>query len=265
MAIDRLTEIIQSCYDETNGGLNVYIQDQSTPAVIAKFNEVQNATTLASPTVIDSRTIEVASATGFSAGRYVVAYSNETDRFYLGTILSVASTTITLDTPLDSVLPAGSVVASSITNMNVNGSVTPRTFGLRGSGQPNPISTTFDCTRILFNCLASSACDLSLFGNLTALAKGLVLRKRNGTYTNIFNVKTNADLAGIMFDFSILAAANPIQGQDGFVGRLTFNGQNRIGVVLRLEPGEDLELIVQDDLTGLTRFEVVAEGHIVED
>ena len=41
------------------------------------------------------------------------------------------------------------------------------------------------------------------------------------------------------------------------------SGQQNIGVVQRLSVGEDLELIIQDNLTTITKLEVVAEGHIV--
>ena len=51
-------------------------------------------------------------------------------------------------------------------------------------------------------------------------------------------------------------------GTYGVKGRLTFGGQNKLGVVIQLGIDEDLEMIVQDDLTGLVDFRVVAEGHV---
>ena len=44
---------------------------------------------------------------------------------------------------------------------------------------------------------------------------------------------------------------------------MTFSGQDKLGVALRLNPGEDLQLIIQDDLRGLTSIEILAEGHEV--
>ena len=55
------------------------------------------------------------------------------------------------------------------------------------------------------------------------------------------------------------------QGTDGFISRLTFAGQSKMGAVQRLAINEDLELIVQDNLTGLTKLEIVAEGSQVVD
>lgn len=40
--------------------------------------------------------------------------------------------------------------------------------------------------------------------------------------------------------------------------------QDKHGVAIRLEADESLEIIVQDSLTSLTAFSVVAEGHVVD-
>ena len=54
-------------------------------------------------------------------------------------------------------------------------------------------------------------------------------------------------------------------GEYGFRTRRTFGGQNKNGVVIRLDGEDDsFQLIVQDDLTGLTFMEAVAQGHVVD-
>jgi hypothetical protein len=117
----------------------------------------------------------------------------------------------------------------------------------------------------MFHCHTTGAVDLSKFGDIAGgITNGIVMRKVDGTYRNIFNVKTNGEMAGIMFDFDILSAQNVNQGQNGFNGRLTFAGQSKVGVTIRLAPGEDLQLLVRDDLTDLDLLEIVAEGHEVE-
>lgn len=249
---------------QTNG-IDVALQDQTTPVVIVKFSKLSEQTTLAAVTAIDINTITVADATGIVAGRYISIFSAADVRFYTGTVVSVASEVLTMDTPLDFVFPVGAAVDSGITDMSVDGSSTTQIFGLRGSGAPPGIRLDFDVTRIIFSCLASSAIDLALFANITALEKGLVLRKKDGVYNNVFNVKSNGDIAGIMYDFNAQAATNPAQGQDGFISRLTFGGQSKIGVVQRLKIGEDLQVLIQDNLTGISKLEIIAEGHIVQD
>jgi hypothetical protein len=36
-----------------------------------------------------------------------------------------------------------------------------------------------------------------------------------------------------------------------------------MGVAIRLGPGEDLEVLIQDDISSLVKFHLIAEGHVV--
>ncbi len=256
---------------ESNGAIPVNIQDQHTPVIIAKFSQTHDSTTLASPTVIDDRTINITNASGFTIGDYITLFNPTAVRFYLATAIGVSGNIITLDTPLDFNYSAGTFVDAGITNMAVDGSVTPQIFGLRGGGAPEGVELSFDVTRLIFTMVTTDVIDFTTFGDLAKLDNGLVLRKRDGEYNNIFNVKSNRELANIMFDFVAIEATNPSQGQNGIISRLTFGGQNKIGVTQRLDTGDDLEFIIQDALddiqagSQIITFEVIAEGHIVTD
>lgn len=50
------------------------------------------------------------------------------------------------------------------------------------------------------------------------------------------------------------------------IKRRSFGGQDKNGVVIRVDGdlGESLELLIQDDLTGLETFRIVVQGHVVE-
>jgi hypothetical protein len=175
---------------------------------------------------------------------------------------AIAGSTITIDTPLDFAYPSGSQITNGTINMGVDGSATTQVFSLRAADPGLPL--TVDITRVIFTCTTDSAVDMSKFGDIAGgITNGLVLRRTDGTYNNIFNAKTNAELSSLMYDFVVYAATNPSIGQDGFVGRLTFAGSNKIGVAIRLGPGEDLELLVQDDLSDLVEFTAMFEGHVV--
>lgn len=254
---------------ETNGALAVNIQDQHTPILMVPMNREENTTTLTSATAIDDTVIAVTSATGFAAGKFVAIGNIAENRYYVGEVVSVASLNVTLDTPLDFAFPtSGTVVAQGTHDLAVDGSVTPVIFSLRATDPGLPVE--IDVTRILIQCITSSAVDLNKFGNIAGaagagLTNGVVLRAVNGTVNNIFNAKNNGDLAGLMYDWSPYTASNPSHGVDGFIGRLTFSGQSKIGVTIRLAKGDDLEFIVQDDLTSLTTFKIIVEGHVVTD
>ena len=250
----------------STGKIDVDVSDQTTRPLVVKFNEVQNDTTLSIDAVKGAYTITVANTTGFVAGRYIILFNQDEKRFsFFHQVGAVAGNVITLDAPLDFSYPIGTYAVSTITNMNVDGSGTARVFGIRGAEVPPGVDVKIDITRIIFDCTGTSAMDLATFGNLTALVRGLLIRKRNDATENIFNVKTNAEIKGVMYDLEIFSASNPAKGVDGFSGRLTFAGQNKMGVAVRLDSGEDLEVLVQDDLQLLTTLSIVAEGHVVED
>ena len=46
---------------------------------------------------------------------------------------------------------------------------------------------------------------------------------------------------------------------------MTFAGQDKIGVTLRIKGGEDLQFLIQDNLLTIDEFSIVAEGHVVEE
>ncbi|MGB3512165.1 MAG: hypothetical protein WBA93_23590 [Microcoleaceae cyanobacterium] len=244
--------------------VDITVINKTNKPLIAKFNQVKVANTLAVETAINDLSVTVADSTGFTVGQYLILYNGDTDRYYTGYILNITGNVIYLDTPLDSVFPIGTPANGAITNMAVDGSSTTQVFGLRGIPVEKPLNETFNITRIIFNCLTATAVDLLKFADLTALTYGLVLRRRNGDYFNIFNVKSNADIEGITLDWKPFSATKPNEGQDGFSARLTFNGQEKMDVVINLIEGTDLEFLVQDDLTGITRLEVIAEGHVVD-
>jgi hypothetical protein len=111
--------------------------------------------------------------------------------------------------------------------------------------------------------VTDEVCNLGTFGDIVGgITNGITLRHVNGAKFNIFNTKTNAELKGIAHDLDFHAALNPIQGQDGLVCRLTFGGQNKMGSIIRLGPGDDLQCLVNDNLSSINMFTIMAEGHI---
>ena len=111
--------------------------------------------------------------------------------------------------------------------------------------------------------------DFTTFGSGPALTNGCVLRIKNpdGTFKNLFNFKSNSDFIEQGFDHAFLA---PKTGNTftGFTSRVTWGGQSKHGVVIRLDGtlGEELQLIIQDDLiaSGNTRFHLTAQGHEIQ-
>lgn len=241
------------------------LQDSEAPLYIVKCSNIIAETTLTVTTAKDDYIISVTSATDFVVGQYLTLYSIASNRVYFSNILAINTLDITLDRPLDFEFnSADSVISVGNTNMNVNGSVTPQIFGVRNPVVGGDIPLAIDITRLMFNCLTSTTPILTDFGDITGgLLRGIVIRKIDGEYHNILNAKSNSELKNMMYDFEIETAA--AAAQDGFNGRITFAGQNKMGVVIRLQEGEDLQIIIQDDLTSLDNFEIIAEGSEVVD
>lgn len=245
-------------------GVDVSVQDQSTDTLILPMVQVLANTVLSAQAVQDTHTLVVASATSAIVGRHVRVFNLTTDKYYFGNIVAVNGLTLTMDNAIDFAYPVGSQVTIGNTNMNVNGSVTPVHFHLR-TGQPS-IPSKIDVTRMILVATCSSAVDLNKFGNLTRLTRGILFRQyKDGVVRNIFGAHSNGELAALAYDFSVYSASNPSQGINGFAWRLTFSGQEKLGVTLRVEQTGQLGILVQDDLTGLTSLTCMIEGHVVQD
>lgn len=240
-----------------NSVSDVRVLDQTSRSFDFFFGRLDNLTTLAAQADPEDLTLTLTSTTGFTDGKSAAVFA-EIDDFYIGKQLGApAGSVISLDTPVDITLPNGSAVAAVTTNMAVDGSVTTQVFQIGPTG-PGSTAVT-DVTRIMGHLLDSSAMDDGKFGGISALTNGCVLRKNNGVIQNLWNVKTNADLALICYDFNYNDKAGG--GQYGANFRNTYGGQGARGVVLELLPGEYLEFLIQDDLTGLDEFTLMAQGH----
>ena len=236
---------------------DVLVQDSTTNAFVIPFHKEAATTTLASATAKDDKTITVASATGLAAGQLVTMYNVAGLRFYKGRIIGTPTTTVNLDSPIDFEYQIGDQVTAAVTDMAVNGSSIPQIFSIRGPDPGTPAIT--HVTRILLAMVTVSEPDIISFGNLTALTNGILLRRTGAEYLNYFNAKTNADIANVMYDYDVLDDSKKF----GLKARLTFAGQEKLGVAIRVDATENLEIIIQDNLSGLTSFGIIAEGHIV--
>ena len=245
-----------------DGEVKTLNHDLTTAPIILPFAQVVATTTTAAEAVKGAYTIEVASTASMVVGQHFRIVDPISNRFYAGQIVSIASPNVTLDNQFDFEYLSGSEVTVSNTDMSVNGAVTPVLFKSRTGTISIP--SRVDLTRILFTCITDTPVTLPAFGDLTALTRGLALRiNRNDTQNNILNIKTNQGIINMAYDFNVFQATNPAQGVDGFSSRLTFAGQEKVGVALRIEQDENVEVLIQDDLTGLTSLQIFFEGHIV--
>lgn len=255
--------------DRGNTALKTFVQDQTSPVLTVPFLLGRAALTLALDTVLESRTITLTAGHGVVDGEIIELADTSVMRFMQAQVIvgGVAGDVITLDQPVNRVYTvAGSVVQASSNDILVDGSGAPVIFSVLPL--PNQVG---DMVRIILEMRGTNngAMDFTTFGSAAALLNGCVLRIKNsdGTFTNLFNFKSNSDFIEQAFDHDFL---EPKGGntKTGFVTRLTWGGQSKHGVVIRLDGsiGEELQLVVQDDLTvGNTRLHLTAQGHELQE
>jgi hypothetical protein len=240
--------------------VDVFIQDQSTDTVDYLMTQTINTVTLASNTILGSRDIELSGVHGVVVGNIIEL--TEGNRFYQGEVVTVVADDITLDTPLDYAFTTAATGARTNASMNVNGSVTAQIFDV---SPPAVAGVRWDVTRMIVNIQDNDQMDTGAFGGLAKLTNGVVIRQVNGVRKNQFNIKTNGEWAERSFDIGYDDKAPA--GTFGFRCRRTWGGQDKNGVVIRLDgsAGGAIQHIVQDNLTGLTEYRIVIHGHVVED
>lgn len=247
--------------------IDVYIQDRTTEIIDLHFSKEIQQISIVTDTAIGDTTVTISSLAEPTNANTICF--KEGNAFYQGTILSHEANgdnwDIVLDTPLDyAYTTATDCSKEALINLAVNGAITPQIFIISPKGLTAGVK--WDITRILGVITDDATMDDGKFGGVSALTNGIVIRKVDGTYKNIFNAKTNGDLAVHMYDLTYIPATLGPAGRESVRFRRTFAGQEKAGVVIRLDASaeDELQCIIQDDLTALVDFTLIAQGHIVD-
>ncbi len=245
---------------ESNGAIPINVQDQHTEIVDLYLHNNLAELTMTADMVIDDTDVDVLTGHGAVAGD-VLCFKGS-GRYTQVTVLSSTATNIVFDTPID----FGYAVATGslhrgIGDLAVDGALSPVVYHITP-----PAGVEWDITRLISHIEDSTAMDDGLFGGMGALTNGIVVRVNNGIYKNIMNVKTNGEFEERAYNREYIAKPPAGTGHAMNVRR-TFAGQEKNGVTIRLsgDLGDELQIIIQDDLTDLDHFHCVAQGHVVTD
>ncbi len=242
----------------TNSSIDVALQDQTTRNFSFYFKRLLNLVTFASGVSANDRTVDLVAGHGMTTADDLTVL--EDDEPYQGSVVSVVSNTIALDNLFPYPYTVAAVAARTNRNLNVNGASTYVEFNINPLG-----SAIWDITNLTFLIVGATAMGDDTFGDLSALTNGILVRKKlNGVYYNIFNCKTNGDFRSALGIGEYTQKAGG--GDYSFSSRHQFGGQSGFGTVVRLNGslGEELQIVIQDDLTGLSTFYATAIGHEVE-
>ncbi len=257
VSVDNPLPVIIKSPLESNGAVPVNIQDQHSEPIDLYFCQKFLTTAPSAPALLDARSITLNSVAGVSAGKCIDIYEN--GRSFQALVQSVVGNTVTFNCPADQAFSTNAVVEFGNWNMNIDGSVTRVIYKISP-----PAGTTWDINRVIIGILDDVAMDDAKFGGITALTNGVVFRVKDGYTKNLFVVNDNGGFRERSFDAQYSDKAP--SGQYGFGVRKTFNGQEKSGVTIRLngDTSDELEVIIQDNLTALTKMAVVANGHATQ-
>lgn len=246
---------------ENDGSIPTKLTDKTTEVVDSLFSQVQSSFTLAVATAASTATVlnydfTAVAAHGLAPGDEIQLRDVVADRVFYAVVTVVVVNTITVDRPIDHAFPAPGLNEIISTEQAVNGAVIEQIFAFQGGTRP------VDITRVLISIEDDTAMDPSTFGGIAALSRGWVFRIVNSYQKTIFNFKTNGDITQFCFDSAYEDRAGP--GLFGFAARVTFAGQEKHGAALRISGSDQLQWIVQDDLTALTSLSVALQGHYID-
>ena len=240
---------------------SINIGDQTTKSIGLFLKKDLAIVTLSENAVIDSNIITLTEGHSATSGELI--FIQEGINMYQGLITNVEGNDITLDTPLDYAFTTSALIKRCSIALNVNGSVVPVIFDIL----PNP-ANSWDITQFILTITDNVEMDDAKFGGITALTKGIYLRKKIAypslRYENIGNVKSNNGfvLNGFERNYSTKAPS----GYYGVSFRKKYAGQTEVGVAIRLQgkKQESLQLVIQDDLSALYSFNAKVHGHVLD-
>lgn len=249
--------------------VDVAIQDQTTPDIsMFMAQELDTFSLSVNSSTEDSLFNITTTGTVPVTGNYIMM--QEGNSFYQSEIIGVTPVAgneyaINVAMPLD--FPFTTSVNGYLQNVNLSllGSIeAPVKFALSPKGMTDEVE--WDITRMVISATMASSGDEGLFANITKLVNGLFFRTKNGIIQNLFNAKDNSDLSLQSAGDNSYYTRSGGGGTFGMSSRITFNGQEKRGVVKRLKSisNDEFQCFVRDNLLSITSYKIILQGQVVD-
>ena len=240
------------------GALDIHFKEVHTQIVNELFHfHTGTITTIAVAVIAGDISITVVDATGFTVGGNIQINNGQIETTFPVITALPGGNVLTLDRPLDFNYDIGDEV--EVVHANIRDDIGTLLAPVSHIVMPEPGKIWF-INRIIFAMTHTVASSDDKFGGIGALTNGMVLRANIGGQNFSFtNWKTNEDIILDMFDVTYSDKAGP--SLFGTSGRGSFT---RVGVLVELNGsnGDFLELLTQDDLTGLASYFINAQGYV---
>lgn len=245
------------------GALDVHEKDVHWEGFIVNFRKDSVTTSaITSPVTKDSSYITVADSTKFPANSYVViseGSTRETDVVKVITSAGAPTHVLTFAKPMEHAYTTSGIVTLTDINMaNGSGSIaSPVIYSLSP-----PLNEVWHIDTIYFALLDNVSPSLELFGGITALTNGLVMRIEGSRTRNLMIMRNNIDLREILGGTEV-----DIQQKSGG-GDYLISGiwhlKEHSDSIIRLDGalGDSVKIYVQDNLTSQINISIKAMGHV---
>lgn len=200
--------------------------------------------------------ITLADATGFAIGNAIQINNSQIETTFPIITALPGGNVLTLDRPLDFDYDISDLVEVVTTDLRttIGSLASPIIYQLKPES-----GRIWFITRLILGMTHAAAATDDKFGDQTALTNGVVLRTFvNDQFESFTNWKTNGDIILDMFNVTYSDKAGP--SLFGTSGRQTFT---RLGVGIKLngDNNDVMDIMIQDDLTGLTSFFLNGQGY----
>lgn len=245
-------------YKTFKGAINVHAAEVHTRLVNELFHlHTGTINTLAVDVDAGDTSIQLVDATGFLVGSVLQLNDGQIETTFPIITALPGGNVLTLDRPLDFDYLIGNQVEIVHTDLRTTaGSLaTPIVHKI----MPGPGEIWY-INRIILSMTHAAAATDDKFGSINALTNGIVLRANiNGQFGSFTNWKTNGDIILDMYDVNYSDKAGA-----SLFGTSARGSFSRIGVVVELngDNSDFIDLLVQDNITGLSSFFVNAQGYI---
>lgn len=250
------TERIDPPYVRIANDVDVWIQDQVTPPFHRFFmSEDKTDILLTSDAEKDTTILELSS--GHSVTPSSTILLNQGNLVYQCiSVVSVTGNSVTVCNPLPITFYAsGTTVTSGSIAMNIDGSITPKTFWCRIGPNAEPL----DIVRLSVYMEDNLEGDNSKYGGLDALTNGTFARYHNAMDFNLGRFHNNSDF---IYRGGAAVYTNKAGGGN-YSMSFEFDLKHIYGIVLRLYPPNGaISVTVNDDLSGLLDHKMVAYGQV---
>jgi len=229
-------------------------QDPTSEPVLLKITRHIGTAILSTQISVDDNVISLQSGHGFVIGNIIEICENR--RIYQSEVIGVSGNDISVNMPIDYNYSVNSIINRCDPNIVVDGSSNRIEF------YASPCEgTAWDVYSLILTTETKNEPGPTKYSGITALEKGLYLRKSNGVFKNYTIIRKDSDYRayGIKYEIDEKSPAG------NYLVYAGFDLRNVLGVADRIFYGDKIQLFVQDDLTEgsiITKITGMVLGHI---